>query len=174
MNKSKIRRVIALGTLLAIGSLSLWNCETEEALPSEIQTHQTTTQNFQRHVVPLLSLELEHPQAFQILSKLSKESLDPTLRNQENYSEEYDLHYSLDKVYVLEGNDYEQFSFVVRTSDQPENQFMNYVLYVYSNNEYQQFLISYEYDTPAKESFHPALVVELEGSQLLTRSIINC
>jgi hypothetical protein len=45
---------------------------------------------------------------------------------------------------------------------------------VYPNNEYQQFLVTYQYNDIEEGSFNPVNITELQGSQLLTRSVVNC
>jgi hypothetical protein len=174
MKKTRFKQAIFLGFVILVSSFLLWNCETEEEFQDlQANTPEKPIKSIQRHVIPLQSLMVKNHKAFEILTGLVKEESKLGGKSEE-YSDEYDLHYDLSEIYVIEGNTYEQFSFVVRSSDQQENQFKNYLLYVYPNNDYQQFLVTYQYNDIEEGSFNPVNITELQGSQLLTRSVVNC
>jgi hypothetical protein len=171
MKKTRFKRRLSLSIVILVCSSLLWNCEIEEDfVDSQAIVLEKPTKSIQRHVVSLKSIMLTNYKAFQVLTGLVKEDSEVVERSQDEYSDEHDLYYNLSKIYVIEGDTYEQFSFVVRSSNQLENQFKNYLLLTYPNEQYQQYIITYEYDAPDLDSFHPVSVEELGGSQLLTRN----
>ena len=170
MKQTPFKKWVSFSVFVFICSVFLWNCQTEEDfIDGQANTHEKPIKTIQRHVVSLKSLMVKNYKAFEILTNLVKEDSKLGGKSQE-YSDEHDLYYNLGEIYVIEGNTYEQFSFVVRSTDQPEDQFKNYLLLIYPNDQYQQFIITYEYDAPDADTFHSVSVEELQGSQLLTRS----
>lgn len=170
MKKARFKKLLLFSVVILVSSLILWNCQTEEDFTDQqAETTEKPVKTIERHVVPLQSLMVKNYKAFEILTGLVKDDPKGTGKSEE-YSDEHDLFYDLSEIYVIEGDNYEQFSFVVRSSDQPEDQFKNYLLLTYPNDEYQQFIITYEYDAPDADTFQPVSVEELQGSQLLTRS----
>jgi hypothetical protein len=172
MKKNKIKKIITFGVLLLFSSLLLWNCETEEEILSPVN-NQTSLQKVDRHLVRIDHLSDHHKGAYEILNKLFKSASDKISRTEETYSEEHNLFYTLNEVYLIEGDEYEQISFAVRTPNLPENQFQNYLLMVYPDNGFEHYLVTYQYDTPERDSFQNIGIQELQGSQLYSR-YLNC
>lgn len=172
MKRSSIKKSLMLGIFILVSSLFLWNCEQEEKSNLE-DIHQRTI-NIERHLVHLSTIEKTNTMAYEILTGLSKEKPTEFSRAEEVYSEEHDLYYDLDHIYMIEQEHYQQYSFLVKSSSQLENQFENYVLVQYADESFRQFVITYEYDSPERASYDYVGIRELEGNQLFTRSISNC
>lgn len=169
----KNKRTFFSFLVFTLSVLLLWNCESEEV--NEITQTSLEHVNVTRHIVSLEHLEEHNENAYQILSKLSKSSMNNrTEETDETYSEEYDLFLDLSKIYVIESEDYKQFSFVVRSPNQIEGQFENYMLVEYQDGGYNQFVLTYEYENIDNGSYNYIGIRELEGNQLYTRSISSC
>lgn len=164
----KLRPLMILLLFTSI-SLFLWNCEQEERL--EIQeVQQSTIRKVDRHVVSGDIFKRDYSNAFDIVSKLSENSFS----TDRTYSAEHDLYYTLDNVYIIEEEGYQQFSFLVKSSNQLENQFENYLLNQYSDGSSEQFVITYEYTSIDQQSYDYVGIRKLEGNNLYTSRIGGC
>ena len=173
MKRTINKRSLIIGISFLFCLLTFWNCEQEEPLTkiTESQSHLKV----ERHQVAFDHLRFHNNKAYEIISKLV-ENKDKAvrLRGEDSYSEEHGIHYNLNKIYEIQGEDYQQFSFLVRTSDLEENQFQNYILIQYPDESFKQFIITYEYTSIEKDNYNLLSIRELEGDLLLNRSIGFC
>lgn len=84
------------------------------------------------------------------------------------------MYYNLNRIYEIHGEGYQQFSFLVKSSESSNNQFENYVLIQYADESFRHFVITYDYTTSEKDAYEFSSIRELEGDQLLSRSVGFC
>ena len=173
MKKRKITFLGMLNAMLVVSAVLLWNCQPDEPTQQNIEID--TLSKLERHQVQFNHLRFHNDKAYEIISELVTGKDDhPTSRGEDAYSEEYDLHYSLDRIYMIEGDHYQQFSFIVESSESTNNQFENYVLIQFADESFRQFVITYEYTNPEKDEYIFSSIRELNGGSLISRTTGFC
>lgn len=173
MKRTIDKRSLIVATSFLLVLLTFWNCEQEE--PLRKITESQARLKIERHQVAFDHLRFHNHEAYEIISGLIENKKEGvTLRGEDSYSEAYGIQYNLNKIYEIQGEDYQQFSFLVKTSDRAENQFQNYILIQYPDESFRQFIITYEYTPVVKDNYSLLSIRELEGSLLFNRSVGFC
>ena len=119
------------------------DCQPDESVQENLEND--VSLKLERHQVQFRHLRFHNNEAYDIISKLvNGKDDDMNSKTDESYSDEYDLYYNLNRIYEIHGEGYQQFSFLVRSSESSDNQFENYVLVQHEDESFRQFVITYE------------------------------
>jgi hypothetical protein len=173
MKIKRTKNIFVSIMFLMLSSILLWTCQQEEPIENNVDTE--VRFKVERHQVIFEELKSNHSKAYEIITSLNREeNVNFLSKTEDIYSDEYDLYYNLNRIYHIEGENHEQFSFLVRSSDRQENQFENYLLIQYADEFFRHFVVTYEYTSTDKDEYDFLSIRELEGDQLFSRNIANC
>ena len=126
MKRSNIKKSLMLGMFILASSLFLWNCEQDITEKTDAQEFSET--NFKRSIVSEHYLKAHQPEIYQALKK-NLGTKDDGSKNQ--YSEEYSFEYDLDRVQIIETENFTQYSLLVIGSGTDGTHFENYFLMLF-------------------------------------------
>ena len=164
-----------LKCILLFLTLTFWNCQEEVHEISDpaimgLQIHKTVN----RHQVSFEDLKVHSDKAYEVIVGLTElKKSDATSQTESSYSEEHSMYCNLDLIYHIVGDDYEQFSFPVETSESADNQFENYILILYADESFRQYVITYEYTSDERDEYIFSSIRELEGDHIFSESNVG-
>jgi hypothetical protein len=113
-----------------------------------------------------------------VYGKIQQTNKKNVLSRETQYSSDYDFHFNLDRVQIIEKDTYTQYTIVVE-NESDDDSLLNYVLIIYNDGEEYQYLVNYprvETSNGLEIDHSNATLQSLDGTSLLARGAgpIDC